>query len=1198
VLQRALAAGLAALAAACAPTVLEPDLRGLSPDFGYNGGETAVQVDGDDLGPSLRALGGDEIDQDSDLELWLRGPGGEVRLRGLESVDDQTLRGRVPAGAEPGVYALELRGEQGRLDLLPDAFRVTDTRADRIRVETSGLNFQVRESARIDLQLLDPAGAEVGLPVEVELRATRGAGGAAGLRIEAGLVDQRLVEDGVVRGRLEAGGGATLRLSSDVVDRVRVEVQGLGDSAFLAGESEWMYFEAGALAGVVVEPLFSGAGVMAGQPFPLRLTLVDRDGNPTKGERAWLTVHETCAPSGPGFERLVQVDDAATLSSVYVTGASGTESCPGNQLRAFGSAEGAAVVGLSAPFAVQPGPLQRLAVEVAKPEVTAGEEDQPTWIEALDAYGNRAEDPTGALELRDNAGGLDTVAGVGGARCTSFSGGLAACDLRLLRADPAVVVTARVEGADGSSNPFAVVPAEANALRVTGPPVATAGAPFAINLRLEDTWGNSRAVREDEAATATWSDGTAGLSCAPDSAVDPGALRCTTTLARASARVDVSLESPPLSGSSASFAVDNGPLAQVSVVAAALGPMTAGDRRDFSLQAADAWGNPFIVGGPLAVELAEASGGAGLGVAALDATGAAEVAPIFVVAAEDNALVVSFDGVELGRSAPFVVEPSGWSRVELSPPPAWVPVGAEIALSVQATDVFGNLTPGATGPLLLRSSRGLGPDVAGDLAGGAATLRFAWDAPGVQDQLALTAGPFAAISAGVDVVALDCDSPPAVAVQLDGSDALRLCRVGGSTPMVAVTATGAGVVAWHFSDGAGTTARSTSSSTTARWTRPGAYAVEAVGVRADGCAASAAALAWVGDADGSPVGPVTLTAAAAELAADDASQSATLIEITALDCLGDPAAGAPLWLRAELGALTDASSTLSQSEGLQVVLDRNGAAELRWDVLGAPLPVAGRVLAGVPSGAAWGALSLPVTGDTAAPRVVDLSPAGAWPGPVDALRLRFSEPMWPGSVTAARLAVEDPSGAPVDLRGWSWSADGRTLSLLPTAPLDPALGAYRVWLSGDLRDEAGLRLDGAGVGIRSDFTLLVGGVVNSAPSLRACAASGARFSPDGADGVGADADTLSISAEVDAAPAAWRLRVIDEDGVEQRTLLFSAAGLSTTAVWDGRGDDGRVLPPGGYLVELRALDASWSEGAACEALVDLSQSFTAPPGWW
>jgi hypothetical protein len=51
-------------------------------------------------------------------------------------------------------------------------------------------------------------------------------------------------------------------------------------------------------------------------------------------------------------------------------------------------------------------------------------------------------------------------------------------------------------------------------------------------------------------------------------------------------------------------------------------------------------------------------------------------------------------------------------------------------------------------------------------------------------------------------------------------------------------------------------------------------------------------------------------------------------------------------------------------------------------------------------------------------------------------------------------------------------------------------------------------------------------------------------------------------------------------------------------VWDGRGDDGRVLPPGGYLVELRALDASWSEGAACEALVDLSQSFTAPPGWW
>ncbi|MBL8615869.1 MAG: Ig-like domain-containing protein [Deltaproteobacteria bacterium] len=1198
---RALATGAVICAsvggAGCAPAVLDPQLRTLSPDFGYNGAETAVQVEGADLGPSLRVLAGDEIDEDSDLELWLRGPGGALRLRGVESVDDQTLRGRVPAGAEPGVYALELRDEQGRLDLLPDAFRVTDTRADRIQVQTSGLNFEVRQSARIDLQLLDPAGAEVGLPVEVELRATRGAGGAAGISFEAGLVDQVQVDEGVVRGRLEAGGGATLRLSSEVVDRVRVQVQGLGDSAFLAGESDWMYFEAGTLSGVVVEPLFVGGGVTAGQSFPLRLTLVDRYGNPTKGESAWLTVHETCAPSGPGFEVLVRVTDTATLSSAFVTGASGTASCPGNQLRAFGSAEGAAVVGISAPFDVQAGPLQRLSVEVAKPEVSAGDEDQPTWIEALDGFGNRADDPVGALELRDNAGGLDTTAGVGGARCTSFSGGLAACDLRLLRADPAVVVSARVDGAEGSSAPFAVVPSEVNALRVIGPPAATAGEPFALNLRLEDTWGNARALREDEASTAAWSDGTEGLSCAPDSEVDPGALRCTTTLARAAARVGVSLLSPPLSATTDTFDVVNGPLAHVVIDAAALDPMTAGDRRSFSLQGADAWGNPFIVGAPLTVDLAEAAGGAGLGTATLDLSGAAEVSPRFVVAAENNALTVSFDGVELGRSAPFVVEPSGWARVELTGPSPWVERGVAVTLEVRATDVFGNITPSAEGSVLLRSTLGLGADVGGALDAGRATLPFVWGSPGVQDQLRLTAGPYTTLSGGVDVVDLSCDSPPEVSVQLDGSDELRLCRVGGSTPMVAVNATGAGVVAWHIDDGTGTSSRSLTGSSTARWSQPGAYAVQALGVRADGCATAARAMAWVGDADGGPVGPVALAAVATELSADDPSQSDTIVEISALDCLGDPAAGAALGVRAELGVLFDAGSALASADGLQVTLDRNGTAELLWDVVDAPLPTDGRVLAGVPSGAAWGELSVPVRGDTTAPEVVDLRPAGGWSAPVEVLTVRFSEPMWAASVSAARVAIEDPSGAPADLAGWAWSAGGRELSLRAVSPLDPALGAYRVWISRDLRDESGLRLDGAGIGARSDFALLVGGVVASAPALRGCSVGAARFSPDGADGVDDAADTVWIEAEVEAAPSAWRFRVFDANGAERRTQLLRGAGATLNFAWDGRGDDGRVLPAGSYLIELRALDAAWAEGAACEALVDLSQRFPVPPGW-
>ena len=1201
----ALAVGLAALLPACAPQVFAPALTGMSPRYGYNGEDTPVTISGADLDPQLHAISGDEIDLGVDFELLLvnEALGPPVPLRGLERSDGDGLQAWVPAGATPGTYDLALRRSGGG-DRLADAFTVTDTRADHIEVRTPDLSLAVRDSARVDLQVVDPNGDDVALPVDVVVRAERLDGSVGGVWFEGGLVGQERLGDGRIAGALSASGKATLRLSSEEVTQLRVGVEGVDGGAFLSGLGAWINFEAGSLGGVLIAIEPQAEGVIAGDAQRVRLVLVDAFGNPTRGESAWLNLHETCPASGRGYEDFVRVDDVLVLEDVIITGATDPLGCPGNQLRAFGSAGAESLVGLSAPFEVQAGPLSRLQVEAALAEVIAGRQVQPLWIEALDAFGNTVPEVEGALRLSDSVGGLDSEAGVGGTSCTAFVDGVAACDAVLLRAALDVQVRVEVDDAAGESDPFDVVADLPQALeaRVDAGPVR-AGEPFSLRLAFRDAFDNPVLPTEAMLLSAVITDGTPALRCAPSGDPALGTLDCTTALARAGAQLWVELPSLSLSAATDNFDVINGDLALIDLQLDGAGPLVAGERIGLRLQGYDGFANPYAVGPPVTVSLFLSVGGLSLGSALLDPSGGAELNPQIVGAAAAQAIVATVSGVERGRSAGFEVVAAPWTRLEVGLPQGWIALGEPLNVTVRATDVFGNTCTSVEGPVSLRSLGGLAPAVAGDLAAGEAGLTLRFEQPGLGDRLRAESGGLLADSADLDVIQLDCAVGPSAALALDGQDELRLCKVGGSTPVVSMsaaasTAGDAPIDAWHFDAGDGQWVRAESAFQSASWDAAGAYLVRVVVADADGCGALGQARAWVGAADGQPVGPVTLGASRSALSVESASTATTILTVEAVDCLGDPAALASVLVDADLGVLSGLSAPLTApGDGLRLALDADGRGALSLDVLGAPGGADATVRVGLSSGAAFGALTLPLTGDTLAPTVLEVSPAGRTLAPATEVSVRFSEPIWPASVTAARASLLDAAGSPLALSALRLEDGGRLLRLVPDAPLPMISTTWTLFLSGDLRDEAGSRLNGDGTGPRTDLQLRFGDLINAAPALLSCSVSSDRFQPDGDPGPGALADAVGLSAAAAAAPDRWRLSVWDSDGALVRVVDGIGLGATARLEWSGADAAGRVQPPGDYLLELVALDEDWSASVACEALVELRAPFPSPPGW-
>ena len=108
ILRRAAAVFMVMLSGACTPTLPDPVVGTVEPDWGYNGESTEVAVSGQKFYPRVELDAGDVggiLDRQYGLRLEglsYTGVDVGVALEGVELVSYQQLRGSVPQGIPVG----------------------------------------------------------------------------------------------------------------------------------------------------------------------------------------------------------------------------------------------------------------------------------------------------------------------------------------------------------------------------------------------------------------------------------------------------------------------------------------------------------------------------------------------------------------------------------------------------------------------------------------------------------------------------------------------------------------------------------------------------------------------------------------------------------------------------------------------------------------------------------------------------------------------------------------------------------------------------------------------------------------------------------------------------------------------------------------------------------------------------------------
>ena len=102
-----------------------------------------------------------------------------------------------------------------------------------------------------------------------------------------------------------------------------------------------------------------------------------------------------------------------------------------------------------------------------------------------------------------------------------------------------------------------------------------------------------------------------------------------------------------------------------------------------------------------------------------------------------------------------------------------------------------------------------------------------------------------------------------------------------------------------------------------------------------------------------------------------------------------------------------------------------------------------------------------------------------------------------------------------------------------------------------------------------------------------CSLSTDTFRPDGDDGSGKEADSVTLSLTADDVASWWQLEVFSSAG---ELVWLEHVGTSSAAdviSWDGRGGDGRVVDNGSYVLRVVARDDAWNSGSACSNTVTI-----------
>ena len=1190
-----------ALACACVQDVAPPTLDSLQPAWGWTGESTDVVLLGDDFYPGVSATGADRFEIDRQFDAWLELDGEQIALEGVSLQDLGSLGARVPAGVEPGRYDVGLRTPNGGEALLQGGFSVTETRADHLELDTESLTHPVLSLARVGVQLVDPAARTVpeALPIRVTVL---GADDPASLRFEQTLDDQRW--DGTlpgIRGTLGAGGTGFVALTSETPGDLWLEITADDEGSVVAGASQFLAFTAGGVATIEVSLPAEDFVPEAGTQFPLRLTLRDELGNPTDGAVASVTLLERCGDADTRFRRTVVFADEHVLLDAYLAGSTGSSGCAGNGFEVVGQADGAPIQGVSRDVLVTPGPPSALTVEAFPDLIQAGVDPIVVVVSAEDAFGNPTPEATGSVTLSDTAGGLGPETGP--SSCRVLDEGVATCEAWPVRAGDAVDIVAITSGGlSGSSDPIEVLAGAPDHLEITtSPPTVAAGDLFDLTLRADDAWDNPVGIDPTGGDVPEFGDGEGSVSCAwtaSEGGVGEERFACAATHAEP-AKVVVATLAGGASGQSAPFEVTNGDLAKASLDLAGVSTITAGDPIDLAVQALDAWDNAYVVQSVASVDIYDKSGEVVAEPLALDAFGAGSLRLRPTVSWTANQLD-AYDGAALlGRSSAFDVTAGSVVGLGVELPRTWVEVDEDVDVTVTAEDAYGNPVPGFAGTVALSSDQGAAPSVAtSSFTAGTAVATMRWEQVALQDRVEADGAGLAGTSGTVDA-AQDCGtSGPSASLEIGGDVDHVTCRVGGVTPSTSLDASGSGagasaLLATHLSPTPTTWVRTVAGSTTATWDTVGATEVRAVVVDTAGCMDESSAWVWVGDSDGEPTGPVTVTPSSGALVAGSTTLGSATVELQASDCAGDPASGGTLAVRADLGALSSGTSTLSASgAGLELALDAAGEGQITWSMTTTAHDGTATLHAGTPAGSAHGDASVDVSGEFAPPTVLSVDPVGTRGGTFQTVSLTFSESMLGSSLTSSTVSLTAPDGTIVT--DATLDVDDDTVTITLDDEEDAGSGTWSLGVGSGARDAAGNRLDGAWTGASSAFLVTFGLVPATAPDMTDCVAATSRIRPDGDDGTGDESDDLEISLQATSAPAWWELIVLDADGALVQLDREAGIGATATVAWSGRDLDGAVVESGDYTVSLTPLDASWNEGIGCTRSVHVEQRIQAP----
>ncbi len=1150
--------------AACGPVAPAPQVSGLEPARGWQGEATPVVIQGRHFLPTVKL--GEEDPVGGEFEAWLETDAGEVALEGAELVDYDALAAQVPAGVDVGSWPVVVRtpaGDEARLD---DAFLVTSTRADHLRLRTEQAAFDLGEYARIELRVEDPNDALVPSALSVEVLATS-ATGAGGVEFAAGqLGAQAPSGNGVgILGTLDEDGSTELLVRSAVADDVRFVARALDEAGISEGDL-LLSWQEGALAGLEVAMPFSPYKARAGQGFTVHVTLLDEFGNPLPETYARLSVTDSCS----GYRAVEEVIGEADIDVQLDT------ACPVDRLTFFNSS----VEVESEPFEVLAGDMVAYAVTATPDQdVEAGVQPVLVLVEAVDAWGNAVSDFAEPFRLSDDLSGIDTAR----TTCPSMTEGSALCTTYLLRAGTDVLRVVDDAARSGASEGVAVVAGDASSLTVA---LATtrvvAGEPVTLTLGAYDPWGNVVAIEPGGVDPVTVDDDSGSASCDWTGPIGDGrhGFDCTFTTAWEESTVVATLGRLGLAAEASDpLTIVNAALAGVDLTV----PSTASAGVGFSVVVAgyDAYGNAYLEQSDPVVDLTDATGTLSPASVTLGADGTGSTTATLTEASTGTRISAHQGGVLLGLSTPVRVTAGSMTGFSIRAP-AWVAVGESLEVDVVPVDAYDNLVTTYSGSVALAVTGGACAPATAVLAGDAGSAALECVAVQVGASVTATEGSWSGTSDTVDVVDLTCASPPVAELLLDGEAEPTVCLSGDEVVVDASgggSTAGAAALAWYlFEDDLGTRARGAGSDTSFTWTGAGVRQTELVVIDADGCAAAITELVWVGEDDGEVAGPVDLSVSASSVV----SGASVTVTAVARDCTGDVAANQELLVAADLGV----PAGVSTGAGLAVTLDAAGEGTFAWDFPTGHAAIA-TLAAGSSSAGGFGTVSLAVTDDGERPHVVEVSPSGTTSGSVEEVVILFDEAILASTITAATLT--GPSGTVAVTR--SLAEDTLTLTL--DTPIDEAAdGTYTVSVSSSLRDEAGNRLDGDWSGGAATFASAFGGLPDGMPGLAGCTWSADTFRPDGDDGAGEEADEIEVTPSASGTPAWWWLTVEDVDGAHVRS--DRALGTSTSVTWDGRGDSGVVGVAGSYLVTLWAVDDYENLEEACSGWVTMEHRLALP----